>query len=53
VVLGSWGAGIPSVIALIMYILRTRLEDNTLLRELPGYAEYANRVRYRLVPRIW
>jgi protein-S-isoprenylcysteine O-methyltransferase Ste14 len=29
------------------------LEDRTLHRELPGYAEYAGRVRYRLLPGIW
>ncbi len=33
--------------------LRTALEDATLRRELPGYAEYAARVRFRLVPRVW
>jgi len=53
VVLGSWWAWIPSVIALALYTLRTRLEDNTLKRELPGYEEYASRVRFRLFPGIW
>ena len=53
VVLGSWWAWIPSVIALVMYTLRTRWEDNTLKHELPGYVEYASRVRYRLFPGIW
>ncbi len=33
--------------------LRTALEDAFLRRELPGYADYARRVRYRLVPGIW
>ena len=53
VILGSWWAWIPSVVALAMYVLRTRLEDRTLQRELPGYAIYASRVRYRLIPGIW
>jgi len=53
VILGSWWAWIPSVIALAMFVLRTRLEDRTLQRELPGYSEYASRVRYRLIPGIW
>jgi len=53
VVLGSWWAWIPSVIALALFTLRTRLEDNTLKRELPGYEEYASRVRFRLFPGIW
>ncbi|NLU41358.1 MAG: isoprenylcysteine carboxyl methyltransferase, partial [Firmicutes bacterium] len=29
------------------------LEDRTLQAELPGYREYAERVRYRLIPWIW
>jgi protein-S-isoprenylcysteine O-methyltransferase Ste14 len=34
-------------------VIRTALEDRTLLAELPGYAEYAQRVRYRLLPGVW
>jgi len=34
-------------------ILRTNLEDQTLQAELPGYAEYAQKVRYRLLPGVW
>jgi protein-S-isoprenylcysteine O-methyltransferase Ste14 len=34
-------------------LLRTVLEDRTLKRELPGYADYAKTVRYRLVPYLW
>ena len=34
-------------------ILRTHLEDQTLQHELPGYAEYAQKVRYRLLPGVW
>ncbi len=29
------------------------MEERTLMAELPGYADYAARVRYRLVPFIW
>jgi protein-S-isoprenylcysteine O-methyltransferase Ste14 len=36
-----------------MLVLRTALEDRTLRAELTGYANYARRVRYRLVPGIW
>jgi protein-S-isoprenylcysteine O-methyltransferase Ste14 len=32
---------------------RAALEDRTLQAELPGYAEYARRVRYRLLPGVW
>jgi protein-S-isoprenylcysteine O-methyltransferase Ste14 len=41
----------PLVVAVIL--VRTWLEDRTLLAELDGYREYARRVRYRLVPFIW
>jgi len=34
-------------------VIRTALEDKTLRAELPGYAEYAQRVRYRLLPGLW
>jgi protein-S-isoprenylcysteine O-methyltransferase Ste14 len=37
----------------ILLVLRTHLEDQTLQAELPGYAEYAQKVRYRLVPGVW
>ena len=34
-------------------VLRTHLEDQTLQAELPGYAAYAQQVRYRLLPGVW
>jgi len=37
----------------LVLIVRTRLEDKTLLAELPGDKEYAERVRYRLLPGVW
>jgi protein-S-isoprenylcysteine O-methyltransferase Ste14 len=39
--------------ALIVSVVRTGLEDRTLLEELAGYREYARRVRYRLLPGLW
>ena len=38
---------------LVLIILRTRLEDQTLLAELPGYPEYATRTKSRLIPGLW
>jgi protein-S-isoprenylcysteine O-methyltransferase Ste14 len=32
---------------------RTLLEDRMLRTQLAGYASYADRVRYRLVPGLW
>jgi protein-S-isoprenylcysteine O-methyltransferase Ste14 len=51
--LGSLWAFIPGVISAGVFVLRTTLEDRTLREELPGYAEYAARTRYRLLPGIW
>ena len=48
----SWGL-IPVVIAVVLLFIRTYLEDKTLQRELKGYADYTNEVRYRLLPGIW
>ena len=51
--LRSWWAFVPAGVAVLSLVVRTALEDRTLRRELPGYAEYAERVRYRLVPGVW
>jgi protein-S-isoprenylcysteine O-methyltransferase Ste14 len=37
----------------ITLIIRTAFEDKVLRTELPGYAEYAEQVKYRLVPFVW
>ncbi len=44
---------IPAAVALIIAVVRTALEDQTLQEELPGYQEYVQRVRYRLFPGIY
>ena len=51
--LGSLWALIPAGLTTGAIILRTALEDRTLREELPGYAEYTQQVRYRLLPGIW
>ena len=51
--LGSLWALIPVALTMFMVIVRTVLEDKTLLDELDGYQDYARRVRYRLLPGIW
>jgi protein-S-isoprenylcysteine O-methyltransferase Ste14 len=52
-IIGSGYAMIPGVIASILLVVRTALEDKTLQKELAGYSEYAKKVRYRLVPGVW
>jgi len=51
--LGTWWALIPGGLIAILFVIRTALEDRTLRDELPGYAGYAERVRYRLLPGVW
>jgi len=51
--LGSFYAFIPAFMIVVLFILRTSLEDKTLQEELPGYKEYAQKVRYRLLPGVW
>ena len=51
--LGSVWTLIPATVASIIAVIRTALEDRALQKELPGYRDYARRVRYRLIPRIY
>ncbi len=44
---------LPASLAVALLVVRTVLEDRTLHAELSGYAEYATRVRYRLIPGVW
>ena len=51
--LGSWwGVAIAPVFA-VLFAIRARIEERALVEGLPDYADYAARVRYRLVPGIW
>jgi protein-S-isoprenylcysteine O-methyltransferase Ste14 len=51
--LGSLWALIPAGLLVLLLILRTRWEDQTLQAELSGYKEYAGRVRWKWVPGVW
>jgi protein-S-isoprenylcysteine O-methyltransferase Ste14 len=51
--LATYWAYIPAVLVAAAFVLRTALEDRTLLAELDGYQAYARRVRYRLAPGLW
>lgn len=52
-IFGSLWSIIPAFLSIILLIIRTQLEDSTLQKELPGYAEYAQKTKYRLVPGVW
>lgn len=53
VLLGSLYALIPAGIIAGLFVLRTALEDRTLRAELPGYADYARTVPWKLIPKVW
>jgi len=52
-ILDSLWALVPAVLTVCVLVVRTTLEDRTLQEGLDGYKEYAQRVRYRLLPGIW
>ncbi|MGD8565347.1 MAG: isoprenylcysteine carboxylmethyltransferase family protein [Candidatus Bathyarchaeota archaeon] len=52
-IIGSCFAFVPVGIYVILVVIRTFLEDNTLQEELEGYTKYASQVRKRLFPGIW
>lgn len=52
-VLGAMGAFIPAILTEVVLVYRTIREDATLQAELPGYREYAQHTRFRLVPGLW
>jgi protein-S-isoprenylcysteine O-methyltransferase Ste14 len=51
--LGSVWALVPSGLASAILILRTKWEDQTLQAGLPGYKDYTQRVRFKLLPGVW
>ncbi len=51
--LGSYWAVLPGLMILPVLIFRILDEEKLLLRDLPGYREYTQKVTYRLLPGIW
>jgi protein-S-isoprenylcysteine O-methyltransferase Ste14 len=51
--LGSWLALLLNLAMIPAMIRRTVIEDRSLRHELEGYASYAEKVRYRLIPGVW
>ena len=52
-VLGSWYALIAFAFYPAIIVVRLKDEEDLLTRELPGYAAYKQKVRYRIIPFIW
>lgn len=51
--LGSWWGLLIVVLLTPVMVWRILDEEKVLAKDLPGYAEYRNRVKYRLVPSVW
>jgi protein-S-isoprenylcysteine O-methyltransferase Ste14 len=53
IALGSWVSVLPTLLVVALTIRRTMIEDAMLQGQLRGYTEYAQDVRYRLIPGVW
>ncbi len=51
--LGSWYTLLLTPVFLAVLYFRIKSEEEVLVRDLAGYAEYRSRVRYRLIPFVW
>lgn len=51
--LGSWYGLLMGLVFTVALALRAVQEERVLQAKLPGYAEYLERVRYRLIPHVW
>jgi protein-S-isoprenylcysteine O-methyltransferase Ste14 len=49
----SWWGLLMAPLFAVLFAIRARIEERTLLAGLPGYADYTRQVRYRLVPGLW
>jgi protein-S-isoprenylcysteine O-methyltransferase Ste14 len=51
--LASWWSFMPAAVIVALILYRTKREDLMLISGLPGYDDYAGRVRFRLIPGLW
>ena len=50
---GSLWSIFPAGMLIIIILVRTFLEDKTLMNELKGYDDYSKKTRYRIIPSVW
>ena len=53
IALGSWWGLLVGILMMPIFVLRLFDEEKLLARNLPGYSEYMDRLKYRLVPFVW
>jgi len=51
--LGTWLAVLLNAGMMALTLRRTAMEDHFLQENLEGYADYSQKVRYRLIPGVW
>ena len=51
--LGFWWMVLPALSIIPILAVRIRNEEEVLARDLPGYGEYLQKVKYRLLPGVW
>jgi protein-S-isoprenylcysteine O-methyltransferase Ste14 len=51
--MGSWWGVLIAPLFAVLFAVRVGIEERALVAGLPDYADYAARVRYRLVPGVW
>lgn len=52
-ILGSWWALMAFAVYPVAIVIRLKDEEALLTKELPGYAEYKQKVKWRLIPFVW
>jgi len=53
IALGSFWAIIAFIPLPVLVIFRIFNEEQVLVKELPGYKDYMQKVKYRLIPFVW
>jgi len=53
IALGSWWGLLVGILMMPVFVFRLFDEEKLLARNLPGYSEYMDRVKYRLAPFVW
>ncbi|MHA2110463.1 MAG: methyltransferase family protein, partial [Candidatus Hodarchaeales archaeon] len=51
--LGSFIGFLGSILFPLLILYRIKIEEEMLINHLPGYKEYMERVKYRLIPKIY
>lgn len=51
--LGSWSGALLGLAYMLVLARRAVLEEQTLQKELHGYADYMTKVKYRIIPYVW